>query len=152
MLEQANKLNQILLEYAPLLKQIPDEAFYAKANPRKWSKVEIMGHLVDSAQNNIRRFIVSKYEDNPFIIYNQDKWVAMGGYQDLPAVQVIELWELLNRQIIQILARLTETDGRRTCLTNDPTTHSVEWLAADYLRHLLHHLHQVLDKEAIAYP
>jgi len=29
--------------------------------------------------------------------------------------------------------------------------HDLEWLAEDYIKHLLHHLHQVLDLEPVAY-
>jgi hypothetical protein len=29
---------------------------------------------------------------------------------------------------------------------------TMEWVAADYCNHLLHHLHQILDLEPIAYP
>jgi len=30
--------------------------------------------------------------------------------------------------------------------------HDLKWLAEDYIRHLLHHLHQVLDLEPVTYP
>jgi hypothetical protein len=33
---------------------------------------ELIGHLIGSAQNNTRRFIVAQYEDNPVITYKQD--------------------------------------------------------------------------------
>jgi hypothetical protein len=152
MIQYTQKLDRILLEYGLLLKQIPTEAYYAKPNPQKWSKIEILGHLVDSAQNNIRRFIVGQYEDNPYIVYEQDHWVAMNGYQAWSPDEVIGLWERLNRQVIRILSRIPDKEGQRTCTTDDPTPRSIEWLAADYLRHLLHHLHQVLEKEPVIYP
>ena len=30
--------------------------------------------------------------------------------------------------------------------------HTLYWLAKDYIKHLLHHLHQVLNMEPVAYP
>ncbi len=30
--------------------------------------------------------------------------------------------------------------------------HTVTWLAADYNKHMLHHLHQVLHLEQVTYP
>jgi hypothetical protein len=30
--------------------------------------------------------------------------------------------------------------------------HTIKWLAQDYLKHLRHHMHQVLDLEPVAYP
>jgi hypothetical protein len=29
---------------------------------------------------------------------------------------------------------------------------SIQWLAADYVKHLLHHLHVILNLEPVAYP
>jgi hypothetical protein len=37
-------------------------------------------------------------------------------------------------------------------MTNDPEPHSISWLAQDYIRHMLHHLHQILQLEPVTYP
>jgi hypothetical protein len=34
----------------------------------------------------------------------------------------------------------------------DMTEYTIDWLAADYCNHLLHHLHHILDLDPIAYP
>jgi hypothetical protein len=57
--------------------------------------------------NNIRRFIVAQYEDNPLIKYNQDKWVVINNYQHTDSSFLIQLWYLLNKQIIGILQNTT---------------------------------------------
>ncbi|HEX5152944.1 MAG TPA: hypothetical protein VFW07_15945 [Parafilimonas sp.] len=106
--------------------------------------------MIDSAQNNIRRFIVAQYEDNPFIKYDQDKWVAVNNYLHADSSFVIELWYLLNRQIISILLNTSAETARRTCNTGD--TRTIESLAEDYIKHLKHHMHQVLELEPVAYP
>jgi hypothetical protein len=49
--------------------------------PEKWSKKEIIGHLTDSAQINLQRFIRCTYEENFKLVYNQDEWVAAQHYQ-----------------------------------------------------------------------
>ncbi|MGE7686034.1 hypothetical protein [Peribacillus simplex] len=36
--------------------------------PHKWSKKEILGHLCDSALNNMNRFIKIQYEEQPYVI------------------------------------------------------------------------------------
>jgi hypothetical protein len=59
------------------------------------------------------------------------------------------LWQLLNRQIVVILENMDPEVAQRKCRTPDPKT--IEWLAEDYVRHLQHHIHQVLDLEPYAY-
>jgi len=144
-----SQLTAIVDEYTALFNNIPAGAFEAKPIPGKWSKKEILGHMIDSAQNNIRRFIVAQYEDNPTITYKQDNWVAISGYQNYDLTDLVNLWYLLNKHIVVILERMPAEMMQRSCQTEKP--HTIDWLAKDYIRHLLHHLHQVLDLEPVAY-
>jgi len=147
----AAQLYKIVDDYSEKLKAIAEDDYAAKPNPNKWSKKEIMGHLIDSALSNIRRFVMAQYEEAPFIIYDQDKWVAVSNYQHYPLEDLIALWVLLNRHICIILSNTNEESARLVCKTNNREVHSIEWLAQDYVRHLLHHLHQVLNLEPAAY-
>lgn len=132
------------------LESLPEEKMSFKPGLLKWCRKEIIGHLVDSAQSNIRRFIVAQYEETPFIVYNQDKWVTIANYQHWNTGELIDLWYLLNKQIVEILKNTTAEMGQRTCLTQE--LHTIEWLAADYVKHLRHHVHQVLELEPVPYP
>jgi hypothetical protein len=144
-------LEKIIHNYARRLAAVPDAVYAAKPRPDKWSKKEILGHLVDSALNNIRRFIVAQYEDNPTIGYAQDAWVACSNYQGYPTEDLVALWTLLNRHIVVILRQMSPSAAQRLCSMGGQPQ-SLEWVAADYCNHLLHHLHQILDLDPIAYP
>ena len=146
----ANKLETIIGQHLAALHDIAESKMIYKPSPSKWSKKEIMGHMIDSAQNNIRRFIVGQYEDEPKIIYNQDKWVELANYQQYNSTDLINLWWVLNKHICNILNNMPGEMGKRNCQTE--ALHSIEWLAEDYLKHLRHHLHQVLELEPVAYP
>jgi hypothetical protein len=147
----APTLDTIIDDYFHQLNNLPDANSSYKPSPAKWSKKEIIGHLIDSAQANIRRFITAQYEENPSIAYDQDKWVTINNYQHLPLQHVIQLWYLLNKQVVYILQNTSDETGQRTTSkTNE--THTVEWLAEDYIKHLKHHIHQVLNLEPVAYP
>ena len=145
-----NELEGIIEKYQQLLWQLTEETLSAKPNPAKWSRKEIIGHLVDSALNNARRFVVAQYEEAPHIVYAQDTWVKASGYQQYDSKELIQLWVLINKHICSILAATPQEMYNRTCLTQQ--VHTIEWLAADYNKHLLHHLHAVLDLEPIPYP
>jgi hypothetical protein len=144
-------LEKIISNYNRRLLAIPEEAYAQKPIPDKWSRQEILGHLVDSAQNNIRRFIIAQYEDIPRIGYDQDKWVSLADYQHYPVKDIIVLWRLLNLHICRILTNMSPEAALRKCAMGD-MQYTLEWLAADYCSHLLHHLHQLLELEPITYP
>jgi len=140
------QLEEILAMYTGRLETITEDDFALKPSPEKWSKKEILGHLVDSAQNNIQRFIRAHYEDRPHIIYNQDVWVLAQGYQHYPSADLIALWQLLNKHICIILSNMPVEIYNHLCDTgrNEERQYTVEFLAKDYIVHLVHHLKQII--------
>jgi len=148
--ETIQQLQAIIAKYTPLLKAVKEDAWRIKPLPGKWSKAEELGHLIDSAQNNIRRFIVGQYEEQPHIVYKQDEWVKIANYQQYPVNDLIDMWMSINKHVCVVLQNTTAEKAGRTVLTQ--TVHSIEWLAADYNKHLLHHLHHLLELDPVAYP
>src|SRR5687767_13139309 len=99
-----DELNLVVDTFAAKIAKIPEPDFSNKPLPHKWSKKEVLGHLIDSGQNNMRRFICGQYESvPPKIVYDQDFWVAANNYRNLEKENVIALWKLVNRQISSIL-------------------------------------------------
>lgn len=145
-------LEKIVATYSGKMAAISEEDFAHKPGNGKWSKKEILGHLVDSAMNNNRRFVVAQYENLPSVRYDQDQWVRLANYQHYPIRDLLSLWSLINLHICQVVAATSVTGAQRKCDTGGPEAHTIEWLAADYINHLLHHLHQILELEPIAYP
>jgi len=76
-----------------------------KPNPDKWSKKEIIGHLIDSGLNNIQRFTEIQFEKKPYKIrsYNQDKLVKANFYQETEIKDLLEFWIPINKQIIHLM-------------------------------------------------
>lgn len=151
MKDTIEELRGIIPRYGKLLRQLSLWQMDEKPSPVKWSRKEQLGHLVDSAQNNIRRFIEAQYqEESPVIVYNQDEWVKLNDYQRHDTAELIDLWVLLNKQVCHILEAMSPGNYSKTCFRRE--THTIEWLAADYNKHLLYHLHRILDLEPLAYP
>ena len=117
----------------------------SKPSPDKWSRKEIMGHLIDSAQINLQRFVRCTYQEGFKLVYDQVEWVQIQQYQDEDINEILELWRLLNFQIIRVLKnypkeRLTaQCDNGKT----EVSLHTVEWLAADYVERMKGHLAKV---------
>lgn len=144
-----NKLTAIVNEYTALFNNIPDEEFTKKTEPGIWSKKEIIGHLIDSAQNNIQRFVRVQYTHQPHIIYQQDTWVAAAGYQQYNRQDLVALWALLNRHICVILTNMpADVYSRQVKMgLNGETQVTVQFLAEDYIVHHLHHIHQIFPEQ-----
>lgn len=141
-----SQLTVIVDEYTALFNNIPAGAFEAKPAPGKWSKKEIIGHLIDSAQNNIQRFVRGQYLDKPHIVYHQDEWVAAQNYQQYSRKDLITLWALLNRHICIILAAMPPAAYNNLVNVGkeeEEKLATLQFLAEDYIAHHLHHIKQI---------
>jgi hypothetical protein len=137
-----NELTALLSQQQVLFSEVNESEYAWKRVPGKWSRKEIIGHLIDSAQNNIQRFIRGQYETGSSIRYEQDTWVRLNGYQEASLSDLITLWFLLNRQIIRIIDKMPTGNFERTSMIGDQA-YSLQWLMEDYVRHLKHHLVQI---------
>ena len=141
-----NTIRQLTSAVNDLLKtDIQSINWNYKAAPEKWAKKEIIGHLIDSAQVNLQRFVRCTYEEGFKLVYDQVEWVNANHYHDADINDLLSLWRLLNRQIIRILERYPANRLQVKCDTSKLTVglNTVEWLAEDYVVHLEHHLSQV---------
>ncbi len=143
----ASELEEIVNTFSKQIASINESDFSLKPNPSKWSKKEVLGHLIDSAENNLRRFICSQYESQPpKIRYDQNFWVTANNYLSTPSNEVIENWRLINLKICRVLTQMDPQNYSKLCDTGKdaPNLHSIEWLADDYVKHLKHHLNQII--------
>jgi hypothetical protein len=140
------RLNEILVELPEKIKKIPEEMLNALPGPGKWTKKEILGHLCDSAVNNLSRVIMAQYSKQPFPIvkYEQEEWVRLNGYRDLSTDSVLSLWSTLNRQFIRVISR-TEQEKLNYTIDLDGEFHTLAWLIEDYLKHMEHHLDEIFE-------
>ncbi|WP_040949993.1 DinB family protein [Gorillibacterium massiliense] len=115
----------------------------------KWSRLQILGHLCDSAVNNLNRFIRVQEGPEPYIIepYNQTFWVEAEGYKHAPPEHVLSLWLSLNQAILRVLKRIPETRYSHKCRLSNGETLTLETLAGEYLFHIEHHLKQLFGED-----
>ncbi len=149
--------DQIVTELKGLLHDVPRrmdafpaEALNHKPNPAKWSRKEILGHLVDSALHNWQRFAKAQFAPQPFAFesYDQDNLVIANRYQQLPPAEIVSLWVALNRQIVHVLDTVPGAKlDYITVQAGSGQKHSLLWLAEDYLAHMKHHLQQLFETQ-----
>jgi hypothetical protein len=103
----------------------------------------VIGHLIDSAANNHQRFVRAQ-EGAAYTGpgYTQDHWVAVQGYQDASWDDLIALWSAYNRHLARVIERIPDSKRGTTCTIGANAPVTLGFVAADYVRHLLHHLGQ----------
>ncbi len=140
----ANDL-QSVLKTADRLRQIDDAAAALRPAPGKWSKKEILGHLIDSAANNHQRFVRLQLTDRIDLPgYDGDEWVRIQGYQDRAWQEIIDLWKLYNTQLASVIRHVNPDALTHVWHTPDGQDLTLEFIICDYVVHMRHHLDQIL--------
>jgi transcriptional regulator len=145
MIEKAlNRLEYIINLTPKMLTEISEENMSTKPSPTKWSKKEIIGHLIDSATNNHQRFVRGQFENIPEISYDQNNWNEFSFYDQIESKQIISFWTIYNKQIIEIIKRIPKENlEKQIKIGNNILT--LEFLIIDYVEHLEHHLKQIIE-------
>jgi hypothetical protein len=131
-----------------LFQHVDEPRTAARPGAGKWCAREILGHLVDSACNNHRRFVVGQNADAVvFDGYEQDAWVARQHYADVPFRDLVTLWTAYNRHLAHVMAAAPADalarSGRTSWGAGEVT---LQFLMEDYVRHLRHHLDQLRSR------
>jgi hypothetical protein len=144
----AQNLLDTLEKALPLLRQISTTEATAKPNPLKWSKQEILGHLIDSASNNQHKFVRTMQAETPlsFVGYAQQEWVEAQQYNRMNWVEIIALWESFNRLLAHIVQHTPLEKLENTISIDGSQAFSLGFIQADYVEHLKHHLNQILPE------
>lgn len=143
------RLNRHIDEVPQAFRALSAEAAATRPAPGKWSPKEILGHLCDSAVNNLGRFVRAQTEQPYSLIgYQQDEWVKALAYQDRSAEEIVSLWSGLNRSIVTVMSTMPTTAYAHDCILSDGNTVALEWLMTDYVEHMEHHLGQLFSQSA----
>jgi len=143
---------EIYIESFPIkLKQFSSEELSKRSAPGKWSRQEILGHLIDSAINNLKRFTEIQFLPRPYMVisYKQNELVVVNDYQNLPLQHLLDLWQSLNRQIVFVVKSIPSD---KLNYPVDPQYENKEmktlgWIICDYVAHMEHHFRQIFPKQ-----
>ncbi len=146
MTETIDKLEHLLKRGLEYLNQSSELELRRKESDEKWSKKEILGHLIDSGINNLQRFTEVQFENKPYRIrnYNQNELVKANDYQNSNTNEIAQLWKAVNNQILNILQKQTEETLSYEIELERENYTDLRFLIKDYVEHLEHHLKQIL--------
>ncbi len=139
----AEELRKIVNDVSPLLESCLGAS--EKLDENKWSKKEIIGHLLDSACNNQQKFVramAQKHTD--FVGYEQNHWVASQRHQNRDWNELVLFWKSFNLHLAHIIENVSSDLLSNTIAIDGSDPFTLEFIMADYNEHLKHHLKQIL--------
>ena len=137
-------LRQFIENIPTRLLKLAPEKVVAKPASEKWSPKEELGHLLDSAANNHQRVVRVQLHDKLVMPgYEQEHWVRLHAYQQRDWQELIELWRVLNLQLLAAAKSVPDAAWAHTCTIDNSEPMTLEFVFVDYLRHMKHHLEHI---------
>ena len=147
MIEIANKLEELLTVGAAYISKASEVELRQKASPEKWSKKEIIGHLIDSGINNIQRFTAVQFEKEPYRIrpMRQVELVKVNDYQNAEIEELLAFLMSINIRIKNLMIlQNTQTLSTKVELYTKGNMSDLRYLMEDYVAHFEQHINQII--------
>jgi hypothetical protein len=106
----------------------------------QWSAKQVIGHLIDSAVNNLQRIV--RLNTQPEIGlpgYAQNEWVNAQGYSERSWSELVTLWTAINLHLAHAMQRVEKAHLEHVW-NADGDKITLGFLMEDYIAHLRHHL------------
>jgi hypothetical protein len=153
--ELAIRLRKVVEEESRKLRAISEgESRTRAAGGVGWSCKQELGHLLDSATNNRVRFVMAAlHGEYTGPTYDATGWVDLAGYADTPWAELLDLWEKLNSSLAAAVQRIPDARLNAKCRIANAEPVTLEFLIADYILHMQHHIDHILAREHVtSYP
>lgn len=112
--------------------------------PGKWSITQVLQHLADSEVVWAWRMrLILAQTRPPLTGYDQDLWAERLGYSEADPADAIELFGILRRANLRLLARASAEDLKRVGVHVERGAESLEHHCRLYAGHDLLHLNQI---------
>jgi hypothetical protein len=144
-------IDALLEEWEFKLSELSNEVITGRKNSQNRTIKQILGHLIDSASNNIHRYVHLQYRESPmeFPNYasegNNDRWIAIQDYQSEEWDKMISLWIYINYHLIHVVRHINPEKLENVWIAAPGRTVSLRDMVHDYLRHLKLHLGEISD-------
>jgi hypothetical protein len=152
MLESLQITSEIIClteEWESKLNFLPPETITERRNSQNRSIKQIIGHLIDSASNNIHRIVHLQYQQSPLTFPNyatfgnNDRWIAIQDYQNEDWRSLIQLWKYSLLHLCHVIKNLENDKLNNEWISGPDQKITLESMIIDFPRHLKLHLSEI---------
>ena len=138
--ELSAQLEDVVADAMVWLGALSDARASVPESAGKWNAKQVIGHLTDSAVNNLGRIVRMQIAPGLKMPgYEHEEWVALQHYSEREWSKVLEVWAALNGQVAWTVAHVDKAKlGTRGEVSGSELT--LGFLIEDYIAHMEHHL------------
>lgn len=148
-IELTKEIAALLVKWEPILLEIPELKLTDLKNSQNRTIKQIVGHMVDSASNNIHRVVHLQYQKSPLIFPdyanhgNNDRWIAIQNYQSENWFNLIQVWKYIHLHFLHVINNINLDKLQQVWISGLNEEISLENMVTDFLRHFKLHLSEI---------
>ena len=149
--ENNQELLVLIEKWETKLSALDENIIVMRRNRQNRNIKQIVGHMVDSASNNIHRIVHLQYQTSPFdfpnysTFGNNDRWIAIQDYQSENWENLVQLWKYINLHIIHVINHVNEDKLDNLWIGGKDEFVSLKEMIIDYLPHFKLHIAEIKD-------
>jgi len=143
------ELLQLIELWEPTLLALNEETITQNRNSQNRTIKQILGHMVDSANNNTLRIINLQNLPSPLAfpdyasLGSNDKWIAIQNFQNESWSDLVQLWKFANKHIVHVIDNVDATKLENIWITATKEEVSLKQMINGYLGHFKLHLNEI---------
>ena len=143
------ELLSLIEEWEPKLSVLPIHVITERRNSQNRTIKQIIGHMVDSASNNIHRIIHLQYQQSPLIfpdyanLGNNDRWIALQNYQEEEWTSLVQLWKYINLHFCHVVQNINTEKLENEWLSALSEKITLKAMVVDFPRHFRLHIDEI---------
>jgi len=144
-----NRLSALIDEWELKLQELLNNVISERRNTQNRTIKEILGHMNDSASNNLHRIVHLQYQKSPLqfpnyaINGNNDRWIAIQDYQHENWNNLIQLWKYHNWHLVHVIKNINPEKLENEWIASPDKMITLKEMVIDYLKHFELHLDEI---------
>jgi len=143
------ELLSLVEEWELKLLSLSEDVLTKKENSQHRTIKQIVGHMIDSATNNIHRIVHLQYQPSPLVfpdyanLGNNDRWIAIQDYKSENWNDLVQLWKYLNIHIVHVINHVNPDKLTNEWITALNVKVSLKSMIQNYTGHIRLHLNEI---------
>lgn len=145
----SRELVTLTATWEPRLQELPEKIITRRRNNQHRNIRQIVGHLVDSASNNIHRIVHLQYEESPlaFPDYashgNNDRWISIQNYAEEDWELLLKLWSSMYLHLAYVILQVDPDKLKHLWINGENDRLSLQEMIDDLPGHYKLHLNEI---------
>jgi hypothetical protein len=150
-LSTTREITSLIEAWEPKLASLPADIISQRRNSQNRSIKQILGHLVDSASNNVHRIVHLQNQPGPLIFPNyatfgnNDKWIAIQDYQNEDWTILIQLWKYSMLHICHVIKNVSDDKLNNEWISGPNEKITLKTMIDGFVPHFKLHLEEIND-------